>query len=225
MQFHMKRCPAFWWVPAVTLLLIVRPSLAEDAATDISAAQVRAAIEKGVTYLKGAQNQNGSWSEYQSYSGGVTALCTLALLNAGVPVEDEQMRRALDYLRTLPPESTYVTSLQTMVFCMAEPKKDLLLIRRNVQWLEELQNKEGIKGAWTYGSKLKAPGDPSNTQFALLALYEAERVGVPVSERTWTLAQQYWLKLQNQDGSWSYTTSGDPGRGSMTCAGIASLFI
>lgn len=222
----MKRCPACWWVPAVTVLLVVRSSLADDAATDISAAQVRAAIEKGVTYLKGAQNQNGSWSNYTSYSGGVTALCTLALLNAGVPVEDEQMRRALDYLRTLPPEWTYVTSLQTMVFCMAEPKKDLLLIRRNVQWLEDLQNKDGpLKGAWTYGNQMHAPGDPSNTQFALLALYEAERAGVPVSERTWTLALQYWLKLQNQDGSWSYTESGAPGRGSMTCAGIASLFI
>ena len=223
----MKRCPACWWVPAISFLLIVRPTLADDAPNEISAAQVRAAIEKGVTYLKGSQNQNGSWNEYAAYQGGVTTLCTLALLNAGVPTEDEQMRRALDYIRTLPPEWTYVTALQTMVLCMAEPKKDLLLIRRNARWLEEQQNKEGDrKGGWSYRADMRTGGDPSNSQFALLALHEAERVGVPVSDRTWNLGEQYWLRLQNQDGSWSYQPEpGASGRGSMTCAGIASLFI
>jgi hypothetical protein len=224
----MKRCPACWWVPAISILLIVRPAWADDAPGEINAAQVRAAIEKGVTYLKSTQNQNGSWAEFTGYPGGVTALCSLALLNAGVPVEDEQMRRALDYIRTLPPDTTYVTSLQTMVLCMAEPKKDLLLIRRNVNWLEDLQNKEGDrKGAWSYRLEMRnAGGDPSNSQFALLALYEAERAGVPVSDRTWSLALQYWLKQQNPDGSWAYeAVPGAPGRGSMTCAGISSVFI
>ncbi len=100
----MKRCPACWLVLFIPILLVVRPALADDAPGEITAAQVRAAIEKGVTFLKSAQNQNGSWAEFTGYPGGVTCLCTLALLNAGVPVEDEQMRRALDYIRTLPPE-------------------------------------------------------------------------------------------------------------------------
>jgi hypothetical protein len=229
----MKRCPACWWVPAVSILLFVRPVLADDAPGEVTAAKVRAAIEKGVIFLKSSQNQNGSWAEFTGYPGGVTALCTLALLNAGVPVEDEQMRRALDYIRTLPPDTTYVTSLQTMVLCMAEPKKDLLLIRRNANWLEDLQNKEGDrKGAWSYRTDMRGGGDPSNSQFALLALYEAERVGVHVSDRTWSLALQYWLRQQNEDGSWAYEPGphvpgerGAPGRGSMTCAGIASVFI
>ncbi len=182
--------------------------------------------KKRSRFLK-AQNQNGSWAEFTGYPGGVTCLCTLALLNAGVPVEDEQMRRALDYIRTLPPDSTYVTSLQTMVLCMAEPKKDLLLIRRNARWLEELQNKDGDrKGAWPYRSDMRGGGDPSNSQFALLALYEAERAGIPVRDRTWNLGLQYWLRQQNPDGSWAYEPAvGAPGRGSMTCAGIASLYI
>jgi hypothetical protein len=222
----MKRCPACWWVLFVPILLIVRPALADDAPGEITAAKVRASIEKGVTFLKSAQNQNGSWAEITGYPGGVTCLCTLALLNAGVPVEDEQMRRALDYIRTLPPDSTYVTSLQTMVLCMAEPKKDLLLIRRNARWLEEMQNKEGErKGAWSYRMETRNGGDPSNSQFALLGLYEAERAGIPVSDRTWSLGLQYWLRQQNPDGSWAYEAVGAPGRGSMTCAGIASLFI
>jgi hypothetical protein len=69
-------------------------------------------------------------------------------------------------------------------------------------------------------------GDPSNSQFAMLALYEAERVGVPVKERTWRLALDYWVRQQNNDGSWSYFPTREmPGTGSMTCAGIASVFI
>jgi len=218
----MKRCPACWWVLSVSILLNVRPAVADDAPVEITAAQVQTAIEKGVAYLKSTQNQNGSWEDYTSFSGGVTCLCTLALLNAGVSVDDEQMRRALDYIRGLPPDKTYVVSLQTMVLCLAEPKKDLLLIRRNAQWLEQQQNPNG---SWTYMQGLGS-GDPSNSQFALLALYEAERVGVHVADRTWSSALQYWLRQQNPDGSWAYEpVPGAPGRGSMTCAGISSVFI
>ncbi|HEY2881549.1 MAG TPA: DUF4159 domain-containing protein, partial [Pirellulales bacterium] len=175
------------------------------------------------------QNQNGSWPEYVNNAGGVTALCTLALLNAGVSPEDRQLQSALQYLRDIQPEKTYVVALQTMVLCMAEPKNDLQLIRRNVRWLEELQVKDGqndFKGAWSYGPGF--PGaDNSNSQFALLALYEAERVGVPASDRTWNLALQYWLKHQNPDGSWSYRPEPghNPPSGSMTCAGIACVFV
>ena len=45
-------------------------------------------------------------------------------------------------------------------------------------------------------------GDNSNAQFAVLALYDAERAGVKVKQRTWELALDYWKRAQNQDGSW-----------------------
>ncbi len=53
-------------------------------------------------------------------------------------------------------------------------------------------------------------------------------MGVTVNERTWNLALQYWLKQQNADGSWGYYPVPGreaPGSGSMTCAGVASVFI
>ena len=65
-------------------------------------------------------------------------------------------------------------------------------------------------------------GDNSNSQFAVLALYDGQRVGVEVSRETWTLAQKYWADSQNDDGSWGYVP-GDSGTGSMTCAGIGGL--
>src|SRR5262249_52391265 len=150
---------------------------------------------------------NGTWPDQPAYTGGITALCTLALLNAGVPADDPKLQKSLKYLRTLPATQTYVASLQTMVFCAAEPKKDLVLIGRNVKWLEQIQITSGErKGAWAYpaGPAGGGGGDPSNSQFALMALYEAERAGVKVQEKTWKLALQYWQQLQNPDGSWSY---------------------
>ena len=197
-------------------------AIAQEAQGDITAEQVRDSIDKGVAYLRQQQRIDGSWDDYLGQPGGVTALCALALLNAGVEPGDAQMQKTLVFLRGLKPERTYVTSLQTMVFCRAEPQNDMLLISRNVKWLESKQIPDtDRRGAWSYP---QGSGDNSNSQFALLALSEAERVGVQAGYKTWHLAREYWEGCQNADGSWGYYR-GQPGTGSMTCAGITSLVI
>src|SRR3954471_927673 len=65
----------------------------------IDAAQVLAAIDHGVAFLKREQQPRGNWAEFPGYEGGVTALCTLALLNSGVPADDPNVKQALSYLR------------------------------------------------------------------------------------------------------------------------------
>ena len=194
----------------------------------ITAEQVRAAIDKAVEYLKKQQNrERGNWAEYLGQPGGVTSLCTLALLNSGVPVDDPVIQKSLAYLRGLgKPDKVYSTALQTMVFCAATPEKDRYLISRNVRWLENAQIDEADalrRGTWTY-SETGGNGDNSNTQFALLALYEADRVGVKVNPRTWRLSHAYWEDCQKEDGSWGYVED-QPSTGSMTCAGITSMII
>jgi hypothetical protein len=190
----------------------------------VDAAQVRSAIERGVAYLKREQSPRGNWTEMQVFPGGVSCLVTLALLNSGVEVDDPVMRKALTYVRGLQLDKTYTVALQTMVLCAAEPKKDLLLIGRNVRWLEEHQIKDGNrKGGWSYPGP---GGDNSNAQFAILALYDAQRVGVAVNRQTWELARDYWQNGQNPDGSWGYYPSDVANSsGSMTCAGIGGLAI
>ncbi|WP_197443196.1 DUF4159 domain-containing protein [Lignipirellula cremea] len=209
--------------------LAMSGSAAPANAADVTAKQVADAIDRGVVYLKGAQNRtDGSWPEWVGQPGGTTALCALALLNCGVPPEDEAIQKALRYLRTKEkPGMVYSVALQTMVFCAAEPNKDRLAIARNVQWLEATQISNGhAKGAWAYSSDF-GRGDNSNSQFALLALHEAEKVGVKVKQQTWRLTLDYWLRNQHDDGSWSYTPdeAEDRATGSMTCAGISSLII
>jgi hypothetical protein len=215
--------PVILLAVTLTAVLVGRNiAIAQEEQADLTAQQVREAIDRGIAYLKQQQKVDGTWDEWLGQPGGTTALCTLALLNAGVEPSDPQIQKSLSYLRKLKPERTYVTSLQTMVFARAEPQRDMLLISRNVKWLESVQIMEGpSKGAWSYP---QGRGDNSNSQFALLALHEAERAGVQVSNKTWRLAQAYWEDCQNMDGSWGYYKP-LPGTGSMTCAGITSLII
>jgi len=186
----------------------------------VTGEQVRTAIRTGVKYLLDEQNkQNGSWSEQIQNPGGITALCTLALLNSGVEPSHPQIQRALVHLRKFEPTRTYSVALQTMVLCAAQPLRDRVLIQRNVRWLEATQ-KEG--GQWSYPA---GGGDNSNSQFALLALHEAERLGAEVNPETWRRAAKYWRDSQESDGSWSYRPEFDTGLGSMTCAGIGASVI
>ncbi|HEX3871557.1 MAG TPA: DUF4159 domain-containing protein [Pirellulales bacterium] len=215
----MSRLVAF----ALTWVVIVA-SFGRAAQAEIDADKVRKAIDQGVDYLLRQQGADGTWTEYNGYPTGVTSLCTLALLTAGVPASDPHIQKVLTLLRKTKLPMTYSLSLQTMVLCAAEPKKDQLLIRSNVRWLEEQQlRSDDKKGAWGYGGN-HGTGDNSNTQFAILALHEAERAGVPVSEQTWRLALNYWQRTQNLDGSWGYMP-GLSGTGSMTCAGIAAMVV
>jgi hypothetical protein len=206
----------------------VAGAIAPPVRAEVTAEQLRVAIDRSTAYLMRQQRPDGSWPDWANYSGGVTALATLALLNAGVEPDDDSIQRALQNLRKLAGQEsdkskkTYVVALATMVFCRASPEADGPLIEQNVTWLENNQVVDGKgRGGWSYPG---GSGDPSNSQFALLGLYEAERSGVNVSARTWRLARASWIDLQNADGSWGYSRQG-PGTGSMTCAGIASLVI
>ncbi len=214
---------------ALVAVVAMAPIAPRARAEEITAEKVRLAIERGRDYLIRSRDPKGTWKDQVPYTGAVTSLCTLALLNAGLETRHPVIQDALKYLRSseLKPDKdhgmTYSVSLQTMVFCAAEPKKDLLLIARNAKWLESKQITEGDRaGAWSYPAH--GGGDNSNSQFALLALYEAERVGVEVNPRTWKLAHEYWRACQNENGSWSYFR-GQPDSGSMTCAGITAMVI
>ncbi|WP_164103160.1 DUF4159 domain-containing protein [Candidatus Laterigemmans baculatus] len=205
-----------------------------SAHAQITAAEVETSIRRGIQYLQNRQLANGGWDEYPRHEGGLSSLCTLALVNAGVPVDDPSITKATQYLRAIETQSTYSVSLQTMAFCEIGAAEDLPRIRRNVRWLEREQIKGDTPrahlGAWSYyatpANAEPLGGDPSNTQFALLALAAAEERGVTVSSEAFELAAAYWDKRQRSSGGWAYSEGmGTQPSGSMTCAGIASTII
>ena len=194
----------------------------------VSPEKIQRSIEKARDWLLREQEPNGSWQVAMRADDtrvGATALVMLALANAGVASDHAQMQRGLEWIRRQKPEETYSVSLQTMLLAMLSPEDDRAILQRNVEWLEGTQVSQGqATGSWSYG-RAKGTGDNSNSQFALLALHEADRVGVRVKQEVWVRAQQYWVSSANADGSWGYTIGNAGGSGSMTCAGIASVWI
>jgi hypothetical protein len=140
----------------------------------------------------------------------------------------------LAYLRGLgEPSTTYTSRCRSWSSAAADPKKDMLQIRRNAEWLARTQIVGDERtGAWTYYGQVgeRTRGDNSNSQFALLGLHEAEQAGIEIDQRVWQRALEYWLSCQHEDGSWSYYKAAEgeskaPSTGSMTCAGIGALVI
>ena len=165
------------------IVLPVRALLAEDKAVagdDDLVEKVRKSIDEGVSFLRSQQRKtDGSWElgalAHATYTGGQTSLALLALLNAGVKPSDDAVQRGLIYLRKIPPRQTYVTGLQTMVYCMVGEKVDHERIRNNVKAL--LGSRQADGWSYTLNGGNQVP-DNSNTQYALLGLHEAIQSGV-----------------------------------------------
>src|SRR5260370_40216044 len=135
-------CPMKYVVLAaigVTVLLAgLEPASAQAQKTEPLVDQVKKSIDRGVTYLRRTQRDNGSWDVNlldALYQGGGTSLAVLSLLNCAVPVTDPMVAKGLDYLRGLKSNSTYVRALQTMVFVEAGKKEDIERIGETVKSL------------------------------------------------------------------------------------------
>ena len=187
----------------------------------VEAEQVREAIKRGTQYLLREQRPDGSWAGFLKHD--LTGLCTLALLQAGVKPEDPAIQKAL----VVPAQSAAQGDVRNGLAddgllrgrAEAGPAADPPQ-RRLVR--EDADQRRKQQGAWAYPGR--GNGDNSNSQFALLALHEAERAGVSVKDETWRMALAYWQQAQNIDGSFGYS-AGRRGSASMTCAGITSLVI
>lgn len=219
------------------------------AAEPVTGAQVRASILRGVDALKAAQKPDGTWPEY-AQRGGVTALLTYALLEAGASPRDEGLARAIEHVRTFQHRSTYVVALKVLALGSADAKGYTKDIQEAADWLAEHQSSTG---AWGYGTpptaalaeaRIGSPleqarneaalrrqyerPDASNSQFALLALAEAERAGAAVDLDVWRRADRHFRSVQLPGGGWSYVYHDpDPGEayGSITAAVAAGLFL
>lgn len=193
-------------------------------AQEVRGQDVLAATEKARRYLWAAQRTDGSWPDYR-FDGGTTALAALALLNAGTKPDQPAMRSALAVVEGIPEEYTYVVALKIQALAAAGAAMNRKAIQRAVDWLAEAQL---VNGRWGYRAKGKqwsGGGDFSNSQFALLGLHEAAKAGARVPATVWHRARRSWLGAQQDDGGWAYTARSSRTTGSMTTAGLASLYI
>lgn len=169
--------------------------------------RVEAAITKGVAHLKAQQREDGTWKPHGDYRIGTTALAVFTLLACGVPADDKAVRRGLDWIFEQAPTRTYEQATCLMAidraympaeelhalesgkelraFTRRLPPKRMAWARRVAAELEA--NAAGGGGSWGYPSPSTSAlrFDTSNTQYAVLGLRAAARLGHDVRERTW----------------------------------------
>jgi hypothetical protein len=219
-----------WSRTVVVWLLLVAVWPRPMAAADLSASQVMDAIERGRRFLITRQDRDGSWPADEvgsmEHKEGVAALAVLALCTSGLTARDPAVQRGLNYLRGpgKSADNTYDIALIIMALVAAKDttRSDLPQISVLADLLVKGQIKQGNVGAWSY-SPAGGGGDPSNSQYAILGLREAAEAGVQIPRPVWERAREYWERIQNADGGWSY--AGGPSTGSMSVAGVASLAI
>jgi hypothetical protein len=199
--------------------------------------QVRRAIDKGIKFLRQEQRPGGSWDEAAiaiNHRGGATCLALLALLNAGVPRDDPVITNGLRFIRGLSQPTTYVRSLQTMVYAEAGFNEDRGRIQQSVDHLIKTRVvRDGRLEGWSYdyAGNRNARADNSNTQYALLGLHMGRIGGAKIDATIWTEIRDFYKRTQNEDGGWDYVPN-DRGpfrkEGStltMTTAGLCGLLI
>src|SRR5262245_2633871 len=167
--------------------------------------------------------RDGGWPYLDDrFRIGADSLCTLALLNAGVPPDDPVVARALRRIVASDNQFTYNIALKIAALAQADAKAYQTQIEEAAHRRKNLQL---TGGSWTYaGADVRAAmghGDNSNTQFALYGLHEAARVGIKIDKAVWQKAADYWIRCQSPDGGWGYTGRPPEGYGSMTAAGVA----
>ncbi|MFN0195803.1 MAG: hypothetical protein ACKVT0_03610 [Planctomycetaceae bacterium] len=216
------------------LNLFIASSLHAQTEEEINAARL-----KGLDYIKSKQKKEGNWV-YEGHDVGITALCTMALLENGVPINDPLIERGQAFVRKNIEEltSTYDLSLAILLLSRIGDRQDRAHIRTLAARLIAGQTKTG---GWSYScpkvsavvlsnpADLPEPadgtGDNSNTQFAVLGLWTASRSRIDIDIPLNHVARRF-VQYQLADGGWNYSLADDQGAGnSMTFAGLFSLTV
>jgi hypothetical protein len=213
------------------VLVLLTPTIAPAGEEPVQPERVRAAIDRGVAFLKSHQ-EDGTWEALNpTFSkilpGGQSCLAVHALLQAGIKPDDPTLAPALDYIRRLQSRQTYVLALQTLVLARVHGRGDRKLVQRNVTWLQEGRVWENDRFlGWSY-QRIKGPiADNSNTEYAIQALHAARALDITLDADFWKTIQSYYRRSQRPDGGWCYVARLNPQSTlSMTAGGVCGLII
>jgi len=199
------------------------------------------AIAEGVEVLLDAQLRDGSFGITHDHVGGQTALCAYALLKCGVASTHPALQRAFAYLDNIVPNRTYAVGCMLLAYSATGKPEHKARLRELLAIMVSFQHKFG-----TYGYPHNAP-DLSNTQYAALGLWAANKAGLKVPTTLWdklakgTLAHQEAFHMakvritgrtgvgQREIAGFQYRANGaktaNNATGTMTTAGISILKI
>jgi len=234
------------------LLLLVTGAISITASAILPAQQIHPdeiklkpridqAISAGVETLFNAQIRDGSWGVSGDHVGGQTALCAYALLKCGVPISHPSLQRAFAFLDGVTPNRTYSVGCMLLAYGATADPNHKSRMRELLAIMIRYQHKHGA-----YGYPHSAP-DLSNTQYAALGLWSANKAGLKIPPKVWenlakgTMAHQEALHMakvaitgrtgvsQREVAGFQYrakdSKTANNATGTMTTAGISILKI
>ena len=238
-----------------SVLLAQAPPVAPQA-QGLPLEKMRQYIAGGVAALVAAQGADGSWSygERGEYNVGMTALCTLALRHSGRTEAIVPAQKGLAYVAQHAPEPrTYTAGLVEALLYEAGGKSYETQMGTYAEMVIRSRIEENPLNPHMWGYGLVAPpkpgpngpgawgkvdhdsrGDNSNMQYAILALYFAQKAGFQVPVETWRRIKEHYETTQREDGAWCYLhpvylkTVPNPEQRwdfCMTCVGSVSLYL
>ncbi|KKM03253.1 hypothetical protein LCGC14_1776290 [marine sediment metagenome] len=196
-------------------------------AREVADADVDRAMAEAKRFLYGQQGTNGEFRHYwyKIPRGGTTAIAVFALLEAGEKPGSDRMKKGLDALIKIKTNNLYVIAMRAMALAQV-PKNQTYRAQLDMD-VKYLTARAIRHGAWGYGGP-ERDGDNSCSQFALLALWEADRAKVRINPALIRKVETTWLRRQRSDGGWTYAGQRDVNTAStltMTTAALASLYI
>ncbi len=221
---------------ALALTSVAWPLRGAELVTD---EQVGQTIEKIKRFLYSEQGKGdfapGAWNdpkpgkghENEGQYGGMTALVTLALLVSGESHQKPELAAALEFLREIPEEQfigTYARGIRSAVWGQL-PDAYLPFLEADGLWLIDTAAKHK-RGLFDYLQGYSSRVDHSVAQYGVLGLWEAAKRGGKIPDGIWKKIGDHFVASQNPDGGWNYGGGKDsPSYGSMSAAGLASIFI
>lgn len=202
-----------------TLAAAVILLAAANASAESLEAQVNRAIDRGVASIRRFVGADGAgrMRYHQAYPEGDTALLLYTLVKSGVRADDPQVAAALAWLRGRPPKHTYSAALQVLALDAFQDRAMDEEIRSIGAWIASKLDTNDRR--WGY------PGngtDLSNTQYAVLGLWAAERHGYRAHEGVWAALLTGAASLLQTDGGFAYRRDRRT-TGGMTVAGLTVL--
>jgi hypothetical protein len=188
---------------------------------------VVAMVDRGIAYLEKNEAVDGDFNE----GGAILVGYTINKVKADPdhPIVKQSIARAVHLARSLGTGSrhdhkvTYNVAVACLLLCDTDPEKYRPEIEMIRDWYVAVQKPHG---GFTY---LEAQaGDTSQTQYAVLALWSMNEIGVAPPIETIEAALNWLMRYQNNDGTWSYQPSDQmrgPGTKSLATAGLGALLI
>jgi hypothetical protein len=207
---------------------------AANVAVHAQGPEEKRAIQRGVDFLRGhLKPNNGAYS-----AGGAQCLAAYAMLKGGVKPTDPAVAGTiaalLKRLRASKGYSSYGNGIyaagcELMLLEAATPPGKPALYRKEMQHVVDyIIKNQNPKGYWNYlgGDE---HGDASVTQYGILGLWAAERVGIDVPKAAYDKTAA-WLIYANQGkttGGFRYRPTNDVAGEtlSMAAAGVSTVLI